>query len=268
MDLNRQLWDEWTDIHEGSTFYDLEGFLRGGVRLRDYELAEIGDLEGRTVLHLQCHFGIDTLSFARLGAVPTGADFSPKATALARRLASETGLGATFVESNLYDLPANLEGEFEIVYTSRGVLGWLPDIGAWGQVAAHFVKPGGIFYITEGHPVAMAFAEELPLRPIYPYWSHPEPLVFDTKGSYADPEADVRTPREYGWDHSLGEIVQSLIDAGLTIELLRERPFVDWDMGFTEQHEDGFWYLPGSVEGELPLSFSLRARKPSTAVRV
>ena len=143
-------------IHESSEFYDLEAFRDGGVRLRDYEIEQVGDVRGKTLLHLQCHFGIDTLSWARLGATVTGADFSPKAIDLATRLAADLGLDARFVESNVYDLPERLEGSFDVVYTSRGVLCWLPDIRGWARVVAHFVKPGGIFFITEAHPIAWA----------------------------------------------------------------------------------------------------------------
>ena len=259
---NRALWDEWTDIHEHSDFYDLASFREGGIRLRDYELAEMGDVAGKDVLHLQCHFGIDSLSFSRLGARVTGADFSPKAVALASRLAAELALEARFVRSELADLPRVLDGEFDLVYTSRGALCWLPDIRAWAGVVARFVKPGGIFYVTECHPLAWAMAEDLPVRLAYPYWEHAEPISAEVVGSYADPSASVLTPHEYGWNHGLGEIVQALIDEGLAIELLREWPFCDWDLGFTVRHEDGLWYLPEDVGGQMPLFYSLRARKP------
>ena len=260
---NRALWDEWTDIHESSEFYRLEAFRAGGIRLRDYELEQVGDVHGKSLLHLQCHFGIDTLSWARLGATVTGADFSPKAIDLARRMSADLGLDARFVESNVYDLPERLEGSFDIVYTSRGVLGWLPDIRGWARVVAHFVKPGGFFFITEAHPIAWALDEELPLTFRYPYWEHAEPLIFDVEGSYADPSADVKTEKEYGWNHGLGEIVMALVDAGLTIELLHEYPFSEWDMGFTVEGPDDTWVVPDSVEGEVPLFYSLRARKPA-----
>jgi SAM-dependent methyltransferase len=263
---NNELWDEWTRIHETSTFYDLEGFKRAGNRLRAYELEEIGPVDGLELLHLQCHFGIDTLSWARLGARVTGADFSGAAVELARSVAAEIGFpGARFVQSDIYDLPDALEGQFDLVYTSRGVLGWLPDIGRWAKVAAHFVRPGGRFYITEIHPVAQVFDDdgtkpgELRLR--YPYWEHPEPLTFPTEGSYADRTASVATPMEYGWDHGLGEIVSALIDAGLRIESLREYPFVDWPIDFLVEAPDGTWRLPPGTPGELPLFFSILASK-------
>jgi SAM-dependent methyltransferase len=263
---NNALWDEWTRIHETSAFYDLEGFKRGGIRLKTYELDEIGPVDGLDVLHVQCHFGLDTLSFARLGAHVTGADFSAAAVSLARRVADEVGFpDARFVESNVYDLPAALDGDFDLVYTSNGVLGWLPDVRGWARVVDHFVRPGGRFYVTEIHPVAQAFENEgvAPgeLRLTYPYWEHDEPLTFAVEGSYADPTALVAADREHGWDHSLGEIVTALIDAGLEIRSLREYPFCAWRLDFLEEAEDG-WRLPGELDGRLPLSFSILATKP------
>jgi SAM-dependent methyltransferase len=264
---NRALWDEWTAIHQGSDFYDLDGFKRGENRLRPYEIEEIGPVDGKDLLHLQCHFGIDTLSWARLGARVTGADFSGAAVELARSVAAEIGItDARFVQSDLYELPATLEGDFDVVYTSRGVLGWLPDIRRWAEVVAHFVRPGGTFYITEIHPVAQVFEHEgvLPgeLRLAYPYWEHPRPLAFPVQGSYAEPTAEVATLTEYGWDHGLGEIVTALIDAGLRIESLREYPMVDWKLDFLVEDAGERWRLPPDVPGELPLFFSILASKP------
>jgi SAM-dependent methyltransferase len=263
---NNALWDEWTRVHETSAFYDLEGFKRGGIRLRAYELEEIGPVEGLDVLHLQCHFGLDTLSFARLGARVTGADFSAAAVTLAQRIATEIGHPeARFVQSDLDHLPDALDGAFDLVYTSRGVLGWLPDVRGWARVVAHFVRPGGRFYITEIHPVAQAFENEgvAPgeLRLAYPYWEHEVPLSFAVQGSYADPTARIAAEREHGWDHGLGEIVSALIEAGLRIESLREYPFVDWKLDFLEERPDGTWRLPGELDGRLPLFFSILASK-------
>ena len=260
---NRALWDEWTSIHMRSAFYRLDDFKDpNDNRLRDYEIAHIGEVTNKDLLHLQCHFGLDTLSWARLGANVTGVDFSPEAVAQARKLADELGLRATFVESNVYDLPDNLDATFDIVYTSRGVLGWLPELDGWARVVAHFLKPGGFFYITEMHPSLWVFddeAEELRVR--YPYFSRAEPLRFETKGSYADPSAEVEQPFEYGWPHPLSEIVNSLIRHGLRIDFLEEYPFLDWPAPFLVKREDGTWVLPPDQEGELPLFFALKATK-------
>ena len=160
-----------------------------------------------------------------------------------------------------------LDEQFDVVYTSRGVIGWLPDIRRWAQVVARFTAPGGVFYINEIHPVAQAFENEgvAPgeLRLAYPYWEHGDPLTFDVKGSYADRNADTTGLREYGWDHGLGELVTALIDAGLQIESLVEHPYLEWSADFlVERPGTSRWYLPDSVKGELPLMFSLKATKP------
>jgi SAM-dependent methyltransferase len=263
---NQSLWDAWTAIHAEGDFYDLEGFRAGGVRIRRYEIEMIGNVAGKSLLHLQCHFGIDTLSWARLGATVTGADLAPAAIELARSLAVELGFpDARFVQSNLYGLPDALDGQFDVVYTSRGVLGWLPDIRAWARVVAHFLAPGGTFFITEAHPIMNVFENEgvAPgeLRLTYPYWEHAEPLTFEVKGSYADPDADVHDQVEHSWDHGLGEIVTALIDAGLAITALVEHPFLEWKVDFLVEDETGNWRLPPETAGELPLMFSLVATK-------
>jgi SAM-dependent methyltransferase len=267
---NEELWNAWTAVHAAGDFYDLEGFKAGGIRIRPYEIDLLGDVTGKSLLHLQCHFGIDTLSWARLGARVTGADLSPDAIELARVLADELGFPeARFVCSNLYDLPEALDGSFDIVYTSRGVLGWLPDIRAWARVVAHFLAPGGTFFITEAHPVMNVFENEgvAPgeLRLTYPYWEHREPLTFAVKGSYADPDADVGDLTEHSWDHGLGEIVTALVDAGLRIDKLIEHPFLEWKVDFLVEEEagDDRWVLPEGTPGELPLMFSLLASKPA-----
>jgi SAM-dependent methyltransferase len=266
LESNRRLWDEWTGIHERSDFYDVDAFRRGGVRIADHEIEEIGPVSGQSLLHLQCHFGLDTLSWARLGARVTGVDFSPRAVALARSLAADLGLDARFVESDVYRLPDVLDETFDVVYTSNGVLGWLPDIARWADVAARYVRPGGRFYVLDIHPVANVFENEGvgpgELRLTYPYWEHQNPLAFPTRGSYADASAHVETSVEYGWDHSLGEIVTALATAGLRIEALREYPFVNWKLDFCVEGEDATFRLPEG-DGQLPLMFSVLATKPA-----
>lgn len=261
---NRALWNEWAGIHARSDFYDLENFRMGGVRLRPFELQEVGHVEGKDMLHLQCHIGTDTLSWARLGARVTGVDFSAESLGIARDLARDTGLDVRFIEADLYDLPGILDGAFDVVYTSRGTVCWLPDVPRWAQVAARFVKPGGFFYILDLHPVIYAFEDEDPSatepRLKYPYFAQPEPLVITNTRSYADARAPVKAARQYDWTHTLGEIVTSLIEAGLRIEFLHEWPFLEWGLPWLEKSGD-VWVYPGP--GELPLSFSLKASKPA-----
>ncbi len=230
---NRALWDEWTGINYRSDFYRVAEFKAGLNKLRPYEMAEIGPVDGKQLLHLQCHFGLDTLCWARLGA-----------------------------QSDIYELPHNLEGDFDIVYTSRGVLNWLPDLDRWGKVAAHFVRPGGFFYITEIHPIALVFDDDEGVRDLrlrYAYFNQPEPISVATKGSYADRNARVTQEVEYGWNHALGEIVTALTTAGLHIDFLHEFPFAEWPISFLRPAADGTHRLPTEDDGKLPLFFSLKA---------
>ena len=257
---NRVLWDEWADVNARSAAYNLQEFKRGGVRLREYEIEEVGPVTGKTLLHLQCHFGIDSLSWARLGATVTGIDFSERAIELASGLAAELGLDASFIRSEVYELPTHLSGDFDVVYTSRGALCWLPRIRPWADVVARFVRPGGFLYVTEAHPILWAYEDDFTLK--YPYWEREEPMSFDIQGSYADPTAEVKTEKDFEWNHGLGEIVTALAQAGLRIEFLHEWPFVAWEVPFL-QERDGQWWMPGEFDGTMPLMYSLKATKPA-----
>jgi SAM-dependent methyltransferase len=266
---NRRLWDERVPVHYASDFYGVDAFKSGATRIRPLELAEIGEVRGRDLLHLQCHFGMDTLSFARLGARVTGVDFSEPAIAQARDLATELGVEARFVVSDVLEL--DLGETFDIVYTSRGVIGWLPDLGRWARVIAKHLRPGGFFYIHEVHPVLLAFDDSdsaTELRLGYPYLARPDALELDVQGTYADRGATFAHRKEYAWIHDLGEIVTALADAGLRIEFLRERTTAPWQAlpflvrsGETGEPGAGEWSLPPGYAGELPLSFTLRARR-------
>ncbi|HUP28144.1 MAG TPA: class I SAM-dependent methyltransferase [Chloroflexia bacterium] len=262
IESNRKLWDRWTELHEHSEMYDLANFKPDGSRLGRVEREEVGDVIGRSLLHLQCHFGLDTLSLAGLGASATGVDFSGKAITLARSLSTRLGVPATFVLSDVYDLPGNLRGQFDIVFTSHGVLWWLPDLARWARVVAHFLKPGGTFVVVDSHPFASVFDNDHPSDLVvkHGYFSSPEPQRFEVQGSYA--AADPGPPAvEYGWTHSMSEIVSSIITAGLHIESLREFPFQSWRMfPFMEQRDDGCWRLPSGMP-DMPLMFSLKATK-------
>ena len=263
LQTNQQTWDTWTPFHVESTFYDVETFKAGRRTLDAIELAGPGDVTGKSLLHLQCHFGMDTISWARRGAIVTGIDFSQEAIKAARALAEELSIQATFVHSNLYDLPHSLTGQFDIVFTSYGVLGWLPDLACWAQVIAYFLRPGGIFYIVEAHPVALVFDErrqDAELRVRYPYFQGPEPLREEEDGSYAAPDAPVRSVT-YVWIHPMADIIGSLLRAGLRIESFAEYPFVAWALfPWMERRADGFWQLPVPRES-IPLMFALKATK-------
>ena len=263
---NRTLWNEWTDIHTEGNFYDVESFVDGRrpVRIEAWEQAEVGDVEGRSLLHVQCHFGLDTLSWARLGAEVTGIDFSERAIGAARALAEKVGIDARFLLSSVDELPEVLEGEFDVVYTGRGALGWLPRVERWAEVVSRYVKPGGFLYLHEGHPLLWtlddAQQESNPLRLAYPYWEG-DAISTPVEGSYADREARVESPFEHGWNHGLGEVVTALARCGLVLEFLHEQDFLAWPAPFLVEGLDGNWRWPSDQAGTLPLMYSLKARR-------
>ena len=267
IDANRRHWDEVTPIHVASEFYDVASFKAGRSKLKPVELAELGDVRGKSLLHLQCHFGMDTLSWARdEGAIVTGVDFSEPAVEQARALAGELRIKARFIHSNVYDLPDVLDERFDIVFTSYGVLGWLPDIARWARVAAHFVRPGGTFYIVEFHPFVNVFDETPGVDDLYvkyPYFELPEPFKDDSGADYADPSTALAHTTTYWFPHSLGDVVSSLIDAGLRIEHLHEFPFSTYQfLPFTQRMPDGTVRLT-KHDGSVPLLYSIRATKPA-----
>jgi SAM-dependent methyltransferase len=270
-EANRALWNAWTRVNLQSDFYDVEGFAAGrGRDLDPIARAGPGDVRGKSLLHLQCHFGMDTIRWARHGAVVTGVDFAEEAVAAARVLAARVGSAATFVHCDLYDLPANLEGRFDIVFTSHGVLGWLPDLDRWAAVIAHFLAPDGIFYIVEVHPILQIFDDhraEPDLRLLYPYFHGPEPVREEIAGCYSAPDAPF-TSVQHVWLHTLSDVIGALLRAGLRIEAFQEYPFLGWPFfPWMERGADGWWRLPDDPRlpagrGSLPLMFSLRARGP------
>jgi len=265
---NRALWNAWTRINVASEFYDVEAFVAGhGRDLDPIARAGPGDVLGKSLLHLQCHFGMDTIRWARHGASVTGVDFSEEAVTSARALAARMGVPATFVQSDVYELPSKLEGRFDVVFTSHGVLSWLPDLDRWARVVAHFLAPGGVFYIVEAHPMMLVFDDRLTepqLRLLYPYFHGPEPVREEHAGCYSNPGAPIQSV-EYVWLHTMTDIIGSLVRAGLRIVEFEEYPFVAWRFfPWMEQSPDGWWRLPEHVglplgRGSLPLMFSLKA---------
>jgi len=271
--VNRAWWDERAPLHAGpGSSYDLDAFRRHPDRLHSIESTEVGDVTDKSLLHLQCHIGTDTLSWATRGATVTGVDFSPPALAVARGLAQDLGLGsrARFLESDIYRLPDVLDGAFDVVFASWGAIGWLPDVARWFRVAAHFTAPGGIVYLADGHPAAWIFNDDAAapadLRVTYPYFTTGEPIAYvgpEVTGSYAVPDARTVHNDTHEWSHPLGSVVQAALDAGLVVELLHEHPAIPWRMfPFLVPGDDGLYRLPAGMPS-IPLAFSIRARKPT-----
>jgi SAM-dependent methyltransferase len=264
MEGNRALWDELVPIHQASAFYDVEGFRSGGSSLHPIEIRELGDVRDKSLLHLQCHFGLDTLSLARLGARATGADFSATAIEAARLLARETEVDAEFHCADIYALPDVIGSTFDIVYTSYGVICWLPDITRWAEVVSHFTKPGGVFYMVEFHPIIEGIGDGAVPELDGSYFYGAEPVEWRSKGTYALPGAAVSN-RSYQWHHSLGDIVSALTSAGLVIEFLHEHADVHEQMRqWMVQDESGRWRAPHQA---LPVLFSIKAHKDPHVAR-
>jgi SAM-dependent methyltransferase len=265
---NRANWDERVAIHLGAACYELESLRAGRGRLNPIEEAEIGPLEGLRVLHLQCHFGRDSLILASRGATVVGLDFSRPAIATARELAAELGLAerARFVESDLYDAPSAIPeaAAFDLVFVTWGAINWLPDIRRWAEIVAQFLKPDGALYLAEGHPAALVLDDAARREGAMPGWFVPyfsrEALVFDDPSDYADETARLSHARTYEWLHPLGTVVTALIDAGLTLRWLHEHAAVPWRMfKLLVQDADGMYRWPDRPW--LPLAFSLRAER-------
>jgi SAM-dependent methyltransferase len=260
---NRQRWDEVTPVHVVSRFYDVAGFLAGRCTVGPVERGAVGDVRGRRLLHLQCHFGLDTLSWARLGADVVGVDFSAPALAEARRLAARIGLAdrARFVESDVLELA--LGERFDVVFTSHGTIGWLSDLGRWGQVVARHLSPGGVFYVLDAHPTALMFAadDDGGLRLAYEYVHRDDPYI-KAVPDFAEPGYVPRSP-EHSWSWPLVDVAGALERAGLCVFEFREYPFAAWPMFPGMEPDDGgdYWHPP--PEGfRLPLMFALKARWP------
>ncbi len=253
-ELNRRNWNKRTDPHYHHGSYKTEEVLAGGTSLHSLELEEMGDVAGKRLLHLQCHFGLDTLSWARLGADVTGIDISDRSIELASELAGRAGLNARFIRSDLLDLPDVLDDEFDIVFTSYGVLWWISDIKRWAKIVARYVKPGGFFYIAETHPAGNMLDADKNIAE--PYFHQPEPEYY-REGDYAVKNLDVE---EYGWRWTVGDIITALIEAGLTIEFLHEFPFCVYDAHPTMVKDGDWWYFPDRKD-DVPLTFSLKARR-------
>lgn len=258
IEANRRIWNLRTEAHKTSEFYDVEGWKQGRSSLTDIERLGLGEVAGKKILHLQCHFGMDTLSLARLGARVTGCDISDNAIDYARQLARESNLDARFVRCNLYDLPQHLKGKFDIVFTSFGAVGWLPDLEPWAAVIDHFLKKGGRFFIAEFHPIIWMLDDNMEF---IQYAYHNDGVIAtEQTGTYADRDADIAYT-DYGWNHSLSEVINPLLRRGLQLEFLNEYSYSPFNcFAKMVQGPDGHYRIRG-LEDKIPMVYSFSARK-------
>jgi len=267
--INRANWDERAPAHAASSDYSVEQFVSDPSFLSQvvtFDVPRLGDLTGVRGLHLQCHIGTDTISLSRLGATMTGLDFSPASLAEARRLAERVGADVDFVESDAYDAVDALgAGEFDLVFTGIGALCWLPDVRRWAHTVADLLRPGGRLFLREGHPMLWALDEERTdvLAVGYPYFEVPDALVFDSGGTYVETDVVFANNLGYSWNHGLGEIVTSLLAAGMELTALEEHDSVPWDALPGQMRRDGplgEWRLTDRPE-RLAASYTLQAVK-------
>jgi 2-polyprenyl-3-methyl-5-hydroxy-6-metoxy-1,4-benzoquinol methylase len=255
---NRELWNRRTMVHKDSAFYDVASFLNGKSSLNKIELEELGDVKGKTILHLQCHFGMDTLSLARMGAKVTGVDLSDAAISEARKLNEQLNLDAEFICCNVYDLKDYLSGEFDIVFTSYGVIGWLPDLNKWAEIISYYLKPGGFFYMAEFHPVVWMLDENF--ERVKYYYHNQELIEIDSEGSYTDRSADVKG-KEYSWNHSISEVLNALISHELQLNFFNEYSYSPYPcFNNIVQGPDDNWRVKG-LEDKIPMVYSLKANR-------
>lgn len=258
IEINRNSWNNRTDVHLKSEFYDLENFMKGKSSLNDIELHLLDDIKGKTILHLQCHFGQDSISLSRLGAEVTGVDLSDKAIERAKQLAADTQSSTQFICCDIYDLPNHLNQQFDIVFTSYGTIGWLPDLDKWAKVVSTFLKPGGQFVFVEFHPVVWMFDDNF--EGIGYRYFNSGAIIETENGTYADKEAAI-TQDYVMWNHGLSEVINSLLKNGLEIHSLDEFDYSPYNCFNKTIEFEPNKYRIQHLDNKIPMVYSINARK-------
>lgn len=256
---NKARWNERVTVHLKSEFYDMEGFRNGRNSLQKIELELLGDVKGLEILHLQCHFGQDTLSLSRMGSLVTGVDFSDQAISTARRLSQELDLPARFICADVLQMDQVLHEQFDLVFTSYGVLGWLPDMGAWAHQIKMRLKPGGRLLLVEFHPIVWMFNDSF-TSITYGYFNT-GPIIEHTTGTYTDGE-DAIKGEEWSWSHSLAAIFTALLNEGFSIEQFKEYDYSPWPCFDGREVPAPNGYQIKGLEGLIPMVFALEAKLP------
>lgn len=255
---NKAAWNERTKYHVDSEFYNTPAFIAGATSLRQPELDLLGEIKGKSILHLQCHFGQDTLSLARMGAISTGIDLSDAAISKAQQLNEQLGLDAQFICSDVYALPEHLNEQFDIVFTSYGTIGWLPDLNRWADIVYRYLKPGGKFVFVEFHPLVWIFDSKFSYIQ-YPYFNT-ETIIETNEGTYADREAPIKF-EEVSWNHSLDEVIGSLLTKGLQLSSFKEYDYSPYNCFENMEQVGEHQYVIKSIGNKIPMLYSLTANK-------
>ena len=262
IEINRQSWNNITDTHLKSAFYEHENFLKGKTSLNEFEFDLPGDLAGKTILHLQCHFGQDTISLSRSGATVTGVDLSDKAIEIAKQIERDTNADANFICCDIYDLPNHLDQIFDIVFTSYGTIGWLPDLDKWAKIVSQYVKPNGQFVFVEFHPVVWMFDDNFK-NITYNYFKSGA-IVESESGTYADKSADI-TLDSVTWNHSLGEVISSLLKNGFEIISFDEFDYSPYNCFNKTIEFETKKYRIEHLDNKIPMVYSIVATKKSSS---
>lgn len=258
IEINRKAWNNRTDTHLNSEFYNQKGFLNGNTSLNEIELNLLGNIKGKSILHLQCHFGQDTISLERLGATVTGIDLSDKAIDSAKQIAKEIHSNANFICCDIYDLPNHLEKTFDMVFTSYGTIGWLPDLNKWAGIVSKFLKPKGQFIFVEFHPVVWMF--DYNFEKIGYRYFNSGPIVETNNGTYADKTADL-TISDISWNHGIGEVLNSLIQNGLEITSFDEFDYSPYNCFNKTVEFEPKKFRIAHLDNKIPMVYSITAVK-------
>jgi SAM-dependent methyltransferase len=258
ININKQTWNDKTDVHIASEFYDMKGFLEGKSTLNTIELELLGNVKDKKILHLQCHFGQDTMTFARMGAKATGIDFSDKAVEKAREFSAKLNLDTSFICCDIYDAPKHIDEQFDIVFTSYGTIGWFPDLDKWAKVVSHFLKPNGQFIMADFHPVVWMFDNDF--KEVFYSYFNIEPIIEEESGTYAETEADLQT-KSIGWNHPISEILNSLLQSGLELKQFNEYDYSPYNcFNEMEEFEKGKFCIK-TFGNKIPMVYSILATK-------
>lgn len=256
--INKSTWNDKVDVHMASDFYDMDGFLSGKSSLNAIELELLGDVFGKKILHLQCHFGQDTLSLSRMGAEVTGIDFSEKAIEKARALTQTLNLKAQFVCCDIYDTLNYIHEKFDLVFTSYGTIGWFPDLNKWAEVISKALRPGGQFIMADFHPVVWMFDNDF--KGVLYHYFNTEAIIEEESGTYADREAAISN-QTITWNHPTSELINALISNGLELNCFNEHDYSPYNC-FNETEEFAPQkYRIKHLENKIPMVYSLSATK-------
>lgn len=258
IEINKHSWNNRTEIHLNSEFYNMKDFLSGASSLNEIELDLLGDVNGKSILHLQCHFGQDSISLSRLGANVTGIGLSDKAIESAKKIASETESNVEFICCDIYNLEQHLNKKFDIVFTSYGTIGWLPDLDKWAQIINHFLKRNGKFIFVEFHPVVWMFDEKF--EKIAYHYFNVEAIKETEKGTYADKKAEI-TQSFVTWNHDLSEVMNSLLHQNLEIVHFKEYNYSPYNIFEDSIEIETKKFQVKNLENRLPLVYSIIAKK-------